>query len=453
MAVKKVEDVARAEALSIKSLKDVPEELAARIFKDIPTEGFSPKSIEHMKRIRLKKYLDNVRLCRKMSVASAKSRAKEKKVNDAKKEAEKKIAQKEKERLKKEEKKAKEKEERELNRKPRKLTEAHKQKMRAGFRAWLRRTAAERKKKHREAVKRRKEYWHKRWIKIKGERRKFRAEQRKKEGKRVLPRTHYGKVVRPRKPGRKRKYRKKRIPKLANRYKLPPLYKDYRVALFSGNKFMQWESMLIRTYGLAVDLIKNLNDKKNVEYKKEVMSMHHKIIPAKFEYVILQKRTGLEETLVANEFGKNVPHRLILDPNDPDKRDWVIRDKFPTSVEEDFYVYGYNPKKDRKTFRWIQENIVYKACEDEYSICRVFKYRSKVIVRKDDNSFEMILCKHITEAVRLYNKIIDTANKEKHKRVIGCGTLDKIGERRRALEAEIMELTGWSRQKISREVI
>lgn len=381
---------------NIRKVEDVPEELAARIFKDVPTKGFSSASIRKMKAIRLEKYMTAVRRCAKLTVLSAKSRAKAK----AKRDAEKK-KQKEKER------------------------------------------------RHQRSIQKRKIRQHKYWLKQKKKNKKIREEKQRKAAalaereKRKREREKERARVFAKKKRLKKKRRRKRKRKPA--YVFPVLRFNYRVALFTNKVMLKWVSRTYKMYKSAVTAVDKLIGENKVEYPRKFILAHHKMSPAQYEYVILEKRCEDDSSLLENELGKFVEHRAegqhIVEK-------WVVRGKFDVQFEEDFYVWGYDERRDRKTFRWIMENLVYPICNDDSDLCRLFTFRNKVIIRRDDNSFEIVTCKDSSEAVRLYETIESTAKKEGRDRVVCCGSMDEMSNRRIELEKEIAKKTGWTQRKI-----
>lgn len=378
----------------IRKVADVPEELAARIFKDVPTEGYSKATIENMKRIRLRKYLQAANRCRKIAPKGVKALKKAKAEREA-------IKQKEK----------------------------------------------EKEKRRKIAAKKEKLKYHKRWIKKKRENRKIRNEQKRKAAalaakeKKRKEKERLKAIAKRKAAKKKRKSRKKRKPS----YVFPVLRFSYRVALFTNKKMLKWVSRTYKMYKTAVSVIDRLISENPVEYPRKVILAHHKISPAEYEYVILERYCDEDSSLVENDMGKLVPHQTVKINV---SGDWVVRGKYPVQMEEDFYVWGYDERTERKTFRWIMENIVYPISDSESDLCRLFKYRNKVIIRRDDNSFEIVTCKDSDEAIRLYETIERTAQNEGHTRVACCGSVDKWGDRRTELEREIAEKTGWTRRKI-----
>lgn len=166
----------------------------------------------------------------------------------------------------------------------------------------------------------------------------------------------------------------------------------------------------------------------------------------KDEYLILEKnRFGdKNDVLLRNEFGKFVKHKITNN----DK--WVIRDKIVRLVEESFWVYGYDPKTERKTCSWIYDNLIINSIESSYDIIRVMVYKNKLIIKYDNKPMSIVMCKNKSDSIRLYNFISEKTRDCKIKQVVCIGAFNVVCDARREIEKDMIELTGWSKTKIQR---
>lgn len=170
------------------------------------------------------------------------------------------------------------------------------------------------------------------------------------------------------------------------------------------------------------------------------------IIPTKDEYLLLEKnRDGnKQDGMLRNEFGKFITQKIM------NNKKWIIREKIVRLVEETFWVYGFDSKTDRKTFSWIWDNLIQGKIYNSYDIIRIAVYKNKLVIKYDNMPLSIILCKNGSDAIRMYNMLSDKAKHLKTKQIIGIGAFNVISEKRRELEKEIEELTGWSKMKIQR---
>lgn len=168
----------------------------------------------------------------------------------------------------------------------------------------------------------------------------------------------------------------------------------------------------------------------------------HKIIPSDYEYIIIKcKEEGDNDvTRLRNEDGKFVN----LSTTDGD---WVVYDRGPMLVEETFWVYGYHPKFQRKTFDWIFNEFIAKK-DDKRELKNVVVFQNKLIV--DTNGrLEMVLCKNKEDAVRMYNMIDSWCKEKKIKFVTFGGDVFHTHLRKRWYE-KLEKWTSWPWRKLSR---
>ena len=248
------------------------------------------------------------------------------------------------------------------------------------------------------------------------------------------------KVGRPKKrgPKKKRKY-VSRKPKIDRRSL--NIY-DYKVVSCHNGRQNEYVGAYVSVEEAYEMVERLLEERKGVVFPARV-SIGETIESCRDEYLILEKdRYGDKEApLLRNEYGKLVRQETNSDT-------WVILDKFPYEVEETFWVYGYDPVRDRKTFGWIYHNILLAGIETKFDIKRVMLYKNKVVIKDDAGNLDIVFCKTIGDGIRFYNLLSETVAKEKLKQVMFLGNYSEIGDKRRALEDELVQRTGWSKRKI-----
>jgi hypothetical protein len=245
-------------------------------------------------------------------------------------------------------------------------------------------------------------------------------------------------VGRPKKrgPKKKRKNKVEVILKSPGRHTLPPFnYKIISCRNGVQNKFIGKYRTIEEVYEVFNEL--KANDK-NIIFPS-IITGDDRIKNSIDEYIIIEK-TDTKPNLLRNKYGKLVEHSINRDG-------WIIIDKFRYKREETFWVYGYNNKNDRKTFLWIYVNLISSEL-NEFNFKRIFLYKNKLLIKDDAENIEMVICKDISDAIRLYNKIEEWTKIDKLKQVLFIGDFSEIGDRRRKLEDELMKLTGWGKKKI-----
>ena len=301
---------------------------------------------------------------------------------------------------------------------------AFERRRRKGYEAYL-------KRKHKEMAERERE-----------EKKRKEKERKKKEKERLkrLKEKKKRPVGRPKKRGPKKKRKKKieKIPqKVGPKFQKPYSYKIISCRNGVQNKFIGRYRDIKEAYDVFNALKTQDN---NVIFPSNITGIHQ-IENSVDEYILIEKNEDKTSTLLRNEYGKFVEQTT-------NKNGWIIIDKFRYKREEEFWVYGYNSRNDRKTFLWIYNNLVISNLYDNLDFKRIFLYKNKIIIKNDANEIELVLCKDESDAVRFYNKTEEWIKRDKIKQVLFMGDYSSISDRRRKLEDELIALTGWTKKKV-----
>ena len=301
---------------------------------------------------------------------------------------------------------------------------AFERRRRKGYEAYL-------KRKHKEMAEREREE------------KKRKEKERKKKEKERLKRLEEKKkrpVGRPKKRGPKKKRKKKieKIPqKVGPKFQKPYSYKIISCRNGVQNKFIGRYRDIKEAYDVFNALKTQDN---NVIFPSNITGIHQ-IENSVDEYILIEKNEDKTSTLLRNEYGKFVEQTT-------NKNGWIIIDKFRYKREEEFWVYGYNSKNDRKTFLWIYNNLIISDLYDNLDFKRIFLYKNKIVIKNDANEIDLVLCKDESDAVRFYNKTEEWIKRDKIKQVLFMGDYSSISDRRRKLEDELIALTGWTKKKV-----
>ena len=301
---------------------------------------------------------------------------------------------------------------------------AFERRRRKGYEAYL-------KRKHKEMAEREREE------------KKRKEKERKKKEKERLKRLEEKKkrpVGRPKKRGPKKKRKKKieKIPqKVGPKFQKPYSYKIISCRNGIQNKFIGRYRDIKEAYDVFNALKTQDN---NVIFPSNITGIHQ-IENSVDEYILIEKNEDKTSTLLRNEYGKFVEQTT-------NKNGWIIIDKFRYKREEEFWVYGYNSKNDRKTFLWIYNNLIISDLYDNLDFKRIFLYKNKIVIKNDANEIDLVLCKDESDAVRFYNKTEEWIKRDKIKQVLFMGDYSSISDRRRKLEDELIALTGWTKKKV-----
>lgn len=249
------------------------------------------------------------------------------------------------------------------------------------------------------------------------------------------------KVGRPKKRGPKKKRIRRKSVKVL---KVRPVF-DFKIVGMLNNRqnehigqFQSFES----AYEKLMELQKN---NETIVFPRKFLNSGM-ISNVKDEYLLLEKNRfgNKSDGVIRNEYGKLIKH--VVENSDK----WVIRDKIVRKVEETFWVYGFDPKTDRKTFTWIYDNLIIGALENPYDVIRILVYKNKLIIKYDSHPMVLVMCKNKSDSIRMYNLISDKIRTLKGRQIVCIGAYNAVSDARREIEQDIMDLTGWNKMKIQR---
>ena len=145
---------------------------------------------------------------------------------------------------------------------------------------------------------------------------------------------------------------------------------------------------------------------------------------------------------IRNEYGKFIDCVTSSD-------EWVFIEELPYQVEETFWVYGYNPKTDRKTYQFIVDEFINYNKKDKYFFKEIVIYRNKLLI-DSISGLEIIICKNHQDSVRLYNSLQEYSKNKKYKNILFAGDIHKNSYSYEKWYNKIHELTHWNSRKINK---
>lgn len=235
---------------------------------------------------------------------------------------------------------------------------------------------------------------------------------------------------------RKRRWWKKPEPK--------PKKKIYHIVLINHNKQLEdlyQATTLEQVYNKFHSMIEE--NQKEIQFPVRYNVEKDEILESKYELIIIKQKdeTDSSITMLQDDYGKYVEF-------DTNTENWIVYDKQPYDKEETFWVYGYHPKLQRKTFQWIIDNFILLGSGDKYQFRIVNVFKNKLLI-DIAGELHMVICKNKSDCIRLYNQIEEWCLSHKLKYItfgidIGYSSQKEIYIKR------IEELTGWNRKKIGR---
>lgn len=250
------------------------------------------------------------------------------------------------------------------------------------------------------------------------------------------------KVGRPKKrgPKKKRKSRAKPKPKVRK----PGLQWDWRIIkVRDGKQIRTQKYKAFHDIKAAFEKMGELKKENEKIIFESLYKNAYTIKNRKDEYLLIERvKNGEPTSVLKNDLGLFVEHVST-------NSEWKIIDKIPMRKEETFWVYGYNSLSQRKTFCWIFENLIVNKLNTITDIVRIILLKNKLILKYDDQSLNIIVCKNQNDSIRFYNLLESfVSNLSLKKYVILCGNFDKNSPQRNQLIDEIEKLTGWKKRRI-----
>lgn len=148
-----------------------------------------------------------------------------------------------------------------------------------------------------------------------------------------------------------------------------------------------------------------------------------------------------EERIVRDKVGRLCKAKII---NSNGK--WTILDSNPFNVEETFYVFGFNPRNDRKEIDFII-GLMVRGINDSNLTKNIVTLNNKLIIL-NEHQFDIVLCKTKYDAKRLHDTLFYISEDNKLKRLLFMGEASElmVGKFYKML----MERTGWDYRKVRR---
>ena len=237
---------------------------------------------------------------------------------------------------------------------------------------------------------------------------------------------------------RKKKVVKKEIIKKNRRMKKP-----YQLIITRNNKQVECLSQYTTEIAAYKKFMLLLEENKNVIFPKQYHN-DKEISESQYELVMIKRRDEDDPhvTLVKNSYGSYVEH-------ESSSANWMILDRAIYEKEETFWVYGYHPLTQRKDFTFIFNELVKPKVIDKYSFLNIYIYKNKVLFETYDN-LDMVICKNIHDAIRLYNLLEVWCQDHKFRYVLFSGDGNMSMSKRRDCCEKIAKLTNWNIKKITR---
>ena len=166
-----------------------------------------------------------------------------------------------------------------------------------------------------------------------------------------------------------------------------------------------------------------------------------KLVEANYElYIIKRNDDKTKSVKLKDENGKIIN----FETND---ENWVIYERENYDKEETFWVYGFHPVFQRKDFNWIYKNLISNNTS-KYNLKQILVYQNKLLISSID-SLNMVMCKNISDCIRLFNELERESANNKLKYVVFSGDAFHSKLRKSWFE-KMKKLTNWNDTKLRR---
>lgn len=229
----------------------------------------------------------------------------------------------------------------------------------------------------------------------------------------------------------------------------------YTILLTRNNKRIQrlgakwWRNDALKLYHELIE-----KNRQEVDFPVEILTSHigksrkDNKTDARYEILMIKKTKDDEEAVsqFRDDYGK-YKDTVVTGKG---KESHIIVAKDEWLVEETFNVYGYHPVRDRKTYRFIYDELVMSDIEGKADIKRIMTFHNKLLIEQGMD-FDLIICKNADECRRLCNKIFKDIEQSKNKLVFYGGEAKNTAAANWV--ERIMEKTGWNRTTVLKHTL
>lgn len=211
----------------------------------------------------------------------------------------------------------------------------------------------------------------------------------------------------------------------------------FRVILTANGKYKQ---TLYRCRTRETSFIKFHKFRKNnvVLFPKKYVN-DGTIKPIKYEIMVTKITEDVDTfRILRDDYGKTYVEKPL--------GDWTILHSDTYEIEETFWVYGLEHRKNRPNISEIVKRLLVGAFSLKKAK-QIIIVHNKLIIYNEEQ-FDMIICKNMLDAQRLHHTLAKISKKQKFKGLIFMGTASKMMVGR--MYDLIQEKTGWPIQKIRR---
>ena len=212
---------------------------------------------------------------------------------------------------------------------------------------------------------------------------------------------------------------------------------EYRVVLVANGEYKKTLHRC-RTRETAFINFHRIKEANKVLFPRKLINTKG-IKPVKYQiYITKPTEEGDVFRTLRDDYGKLYKEKPL--------GDWTILHSEDYQIEETFWLYGFNPKKERPTIAEIVKRLMIGA-HSKKMVKQIIVVHNKLIIYNEDQ-FDMVLCKNMEDAQRLHHTLAKIAKKQKIKSLMFMGTASKVMVGR--MYDLVHEKTKWPYTKIRR---
>ena len=213
----------------------------------------------------------------------------------------------------------------------------------------------------------------------------------------------------------------------------------YRVILTKNGKYKQTLHRCKTIETSFINYNRIIDENSSVLFPREHIN-YNGIKKVKYHiYIVKDTEEGDEFRLLRDKLGKTYIEKPLFGI-------WTVLGDHDYNIEENFWLYGNDPRNDRVTIHYIVKKTMEGAYKQKMTKQIIVVY-NKLIIHNEDQ-FDMVLCKNKSDAQRLHHSLQKACKKNKIKSIIFMGTASKATISR--MYDLIQEKTGWDILKIRR---
>ena len=181
-----------------------------------------------------------------------------------------------------------------------------------------------------------------------------------------------------------------------------------------------------------------ITENQNVKFPKKFINTK-KIKPVSFKICVIRP-TEPDDVFrtIRDEYGRTYTEKPL--------GDWTILASEDYQIEEEFWIYGKNPKANRSNIEDVLRKLFIGA-HKKGMVKQIIIVHNKLLIYSEEQ-FDMIICKNKKECQRLNHTLAKLTKKQKIKSLLFMGTASPATIS--LMYDVIKENTGWPIEKIRR---